>query len=76
MPPSNEFSRYVGLASLAFEVEEFRVDSFPHLWGIAPEICEEILRYLLEIDRCRAMSPKIKTGLTVVSRQDLRQTKY
>lgn len=54
MPPLNEFSRYdVGVADLVFDFQELHIDSFPHLQGIAPEIRQEILRYLLNVDRCR-----------------------
>lgn len=54
MPPMNEFSRYdVGVADLAFEIEELHIYSFPHLQGVAPEVRQEILRYLLNVDRCR-----------------------
>ncbi|KAF7506815.1 hypothetical protein GJ744_011427 [Endocarpon pusillum] len=54
MPPLNEFSCYdVGVADFAFEFQELHIDSFPHLQGIAPEIRQEILRYLLNVDRCR-----------------------
>lgn len=46
------------MASCAFQFEELRmeerlIECFPHLLGLAPEIRETILRYLLDIDCCR-----------------------
>jgi hypothetical protein len=54
MSQLNEFSHYdVDLAKLASGFEELRIESYPHLLGNAPEIREEIFRYLLNVDRCR-----------------------